>query len=539
MNRNILIYGLMLLFVFGSGCSRDILDPTQVGRFRPTPVVNVILPSLGVADEPEEVFAGAEDPRPEDVMAYEQDYVLGAGDVVRISIYELLQEGVPYVNDYVVTETGRISLPEIGMVQAAGLSEAKLEEEVKNILSPRILKDPSVTVLVLNSEGRVFSISGAGITGDGGRYPISRHDFRLLDAINMVGGVGQYNVSNIYVSRDVTGQEQTYGAAEEFEALESGDFQLDRIDKGGKRDSVIPEEEMLEIIAPYAKGKAGRGKIIISSAEMVSEHELEDLAAPEGFESVGTRQPEPVIEPEISENASIPNDSERLEWIFEDGKWVPVRVGKAVERVERIKSPEVNGVLPLEQRKPEEYGWGQIGTGGTQRRVIKIPTDGLFGGDARYNIMIRPGDTITVPVDIIGEFHVSGNVNNTGGISLVGRKVTLKQAVLSLAGGLGPLAYPKKVEVIRRLGKDKNGLDREVTVMVDLDKISKGLQPDFYIKPDDLINVGTHGTSRFLAVLRNAFRATYGFGFIYDRNFATRDFGNDPFPGHISFNSLF
>ena len=59
--------------------------------------------------------------------------------------------------------------------------------------------------------------------------------------------------------------------------------------------------------------------------------------------------------------------------------------------------------------------------------------------------------------------------------------------------------------------------------MVDLDKIASGEQPDFFIKPNDLINVGTHPTSRWRAVLRNAFRATYGFGFVYDRNFAYSD----------------
>jgi polysaccharide export outer membrane protein len=74
---------------------------------------------------------------------------------------------------------------------------------------------------------------------------------------------------------------------------------------------------------------------------------------------------------------------------------------------------------------------------------------------------------------------------------------------------------------------------------VDLDKIAKGLQPDFFIKPFDYINVGTSGTSRWLAQLRNAFRATYGFGFIYDRNFATFDFDGDPFPGHFGFESIF
>jgi hypothetical protein len=67
--------------------------------------------------------------------------------------------------------------------------------------------------------------------------------------------------------------------------------------------------------------------------------------------------------------------------------------------------------------------------------------------------------------------------------------------------------------------------------MVDLDKIAKGQQPDFFIKPNDLINVGTHPTSRWRAALRNAFRANYGFSFVYDRNFANDDDWNwyDPF----------
>jgi protein involved in polysaccharide export with SLBB domain len=133
--------------------------------------------------------------------------------------------------------------------------------------------------------------------------------------------------------------------------------------------------------------------------------------------------------------------------------------------------------------------------------------------------VIRAGDNIHVPVDLIGEFWIEGNVNFQGPINITGRPITLKMAIAS-AGGLGPLAWPKRCEVIRRIGKNK-----EEIVMVDLDKIASGKQPDFFIKPNDLINVGTHPTARWRAVLRNAFRATYGFGFIYDRNFADRDFG--------------
>jgi hypothetical protein len=128
------------------------------------------------------------------------------------------------------------------------------------------------------------------------------------------------------------------------------------------------------------------------------------------------------------------------------------------------------------------------------------------------------GPAIRIPVDIIGEFWVMGNVRGSGPVNLTGRPMTLKMAIAT-AGGLGPLAWPKKVEVIRRIGKNK-----EVTVLVDLDKIAKGLQPDFFIKKYDLINVGTHGVSRYAAALRNAFGASYGFSFTYSRNFATRDF---------------
>ena len=54
-----------------AGCYNDPLDPTQLGRFEPTPAVNVILDTLGVADEPTPVYEGSEEPQPEDLIVYE------------------------------------------------------------------------------------------------------------------------------------------------------------------------------------------------------------------------------------------------------------------------------------------------------------------------------------------------------------------------------------------------------------------------------------------------------------------------------------
>ena len=58
--------------------------------------------------------------------------------------------------------------------------------------------------------------------------------------------------------------------------------------------------------------------------------------------------------------------------------------------------------------------------------------------------------------------------------------------------------------------------------------IAEFTQPDVYLKPDDRINVGTNFWAAPLAVLRNGFRASYGFGFILDRNFGNDIFGAPP-----------
>ncbi len=506
---------LAVLGLWGlSGCYNDPLDPTQIGRFEPSPAINVILDTLGVADEPTPTYEGAEDPRPEDLLSVESDYVFGSGDVVRISIFELYQEGQAYVNDYVVTETGRVSIPDVGLVRAQGLTEPQLEQEISNILSPTILKNPSVTVTLLQSQSRIFSIVGQGV-GQSARFPIPRYTHRLTDAIAQAGGVAQFNVSYIYVSRDVAVEAMADMTPATSSAPQSAPAQ--------QPPTKTAEEEMLEIITPSA-AKRAKG-LLITSSEMARQRELESLAAPEGMDMGGVAE---VNEPSAEAMLPTQQGPTQIEWVFEDGQWKPRPVG-GIEppRQQAAAQPQRPESSPaqVQPQAPAGYGFGDVGQAGQMTRVIKIPVDKLLSGDPNYNIVILPGDRITVPVDLIGEFWVMGNVNAQGAVPITGRPLTLKQAIAT-AGGLNALAWPKKVEVVRRVGRNHAGLMQEETVLVDLQKIARGQQPDFFIKPNDLINVGTHGTSNWLFRLRNAFRATYGFGFIYDRNFADRHFGD-------------
>ena len=583
-----------LLGLGSAGCENKMLDPTQIGRFRPAPAVNVILDSLGVAEETPVAWEHAEEPQPKDIVAVPGDYTLRSGDIVRISVFELFQEGATMVNDYVVSETGKLSIPEVGVVEAAGLTETQLEEEIREILSPAILKEPSVTVTLMNSQQRTFSILGNGVPQPG-RYALPRYDLRLTDALATAGGPMQFNVSYIYVSRS---QEPVMAAPnggavprlDELQLIEppsrtNGSARAPMLsrpaDTAKRLRQEVPEpsepaekyeleRQMLELIAPSARANPPRrDKVIRMVVPPAPSDSVSASVLPPGFrllvppQEARQRKPrwdEIVMSPsemgdpaptESTAPASRPTG--RIEWVFQNGKWVPISIesGAAVDaqraqaEQKTAETPDVreptgqiewvqrNGKwvpvrkgaapmappvvaeapkpLPEGPALPMEAEWDEA----VQTRLIKIPTDKLLGaGDPRYNIVIKPGDTIYVPVDIVGEFCITGNVNRSGFIGLTGRPMTLKMAIAA-AGGLGPLAYPKYCEVIRRIG-DR----REEIVMVDLDKIASGEQPDFFIKPNDLINVGTHPTSRWRAVLRNAFRAAYGFGFVYDRNFA-------------------
>lgn len=150
-------------------------------------------------------------------------------------------------------------------------------------------------------------------------------------------------------------------------------------------------------------------------------------------------------------------------------------------------------------------------------RVIVIDVEQLMNGVPSQNIVIRPLDLIYASHGAMGEYFMSGNVARPGAYEIHGHGPTLKQAIAT-AGGLGPLAWPSRVQITRRINKDE-----EQTLQVDLDAIFAGTEGDVLLKPNDLVNVGTTAISPFLATIRNAIRFTYGFGFLYDRNFADSD----------------
>lgn len=90
-------------------------------------------------------------------------YRLGPGDKVRVIVYGELD----LTGEYFVSDTGTVSLPLIGDLRVSGLALDQFKDDVEGAYKKGYLKDPSVSVEVLNY--RPFYILGE--VNKPGEYP--------------------------------------------------------------------------------------------------------------------------------------------------------------------------------------------------------------------------------------------------------------------------------------------------------------------------------------------------------------------------------
>ncbi len=449
-----------------TGCEFDswIYDPSEVGSWERTPVILPILSKLDVIDEPR-TAPEVSQVRPEDLVAEVSEYVIGPSDVITVTVFELLEPGLEYAQTRQVDELGMVRLPIIGPVEVSGKSPSQLERHIGDLLVARDqMRDPAVSVIVIQARQNVFSVvgeprqSGTAI----GTYAIPGPNFRLMDAIAMVRGItGQ--IKTLQVIREISLAEEVVIPSGGGEDAPGRGVPSGGSSPGGLLDDLLRGlDEPSSEPTPSGEGSAGSGPGVLEGGL-----EQERVEAP---------------------------------YIYVDGRWIRAkRPGEAGPRTETTPI----GELPV-----------------VTQRVIEIPYEALREGDMRYNIVIRPGDIISVPAPAIGLCYIGGQINRPGAFTVPGdRDLTLRQLIFS-AGGFGGLAIPERVELTRRIG-----LDRTAIVRLNARAIYNGTQPDLFIKPNDTVNIGTNFFALPLAVVRNGFRMTYGFGFVLDRNFNTDVFG--------------
>ena len=169
---------------FVAGCEFDdfLYDPSQVVTHNPTPVILPILTTLDLIDEPSPRLLGLSKVQAEDLIPEVRVYVLGPGDVVDISIFELVFTDQESGYRRIIDELGTIRLPHgIGTVSAGGRTARQLEQDIAEILLEKgiMIAEPVGTVVSQTKNSEVFKIIGDPYQGTTrfGLYQITRAEF--------------------------------------------------------------------------------------------------------------------------------------------------------------------------------------------------------------------------------------------------------------------------------------------------------------------------------------------------------------------------
>lgn len=158
----------------------------------------------------------------------DSEYLLGAGDVVRVSVFQ----NPDLTLEVRVSENGVISYPLLGNLRIGGKSVGQAERLIADGLrNGNFVKQPQVSVLVLQVRGNQASVLGQ--VNRPGRFPIEVADMRMTDLLANAGGVavtgadtvtlvGQRNGSPFRKQIDLPGLFRSAGREDDVR-IENGD----------------------------------------------------------------------------------------------------------------------------------------------------------------------------------------------------------------------------------------------------------------------------------------------------------------------------
>jgi len=539
-----------LIFV-ASGCDYDSwMDPSRTGYFEHTPTSIPILRKIDVIEVEQDAFAteiGA--PVAADLIPGNSEYVFAAGDGIEVQINDLFQVDKAEQFRRTVDQSGKILLPIVGSIEVAGKSQSELVAAIEAKLKP-IIRDPRVDVTIV--EGRAFTFTVDGQVRNSGVYALQRPDFDIEQAVALAGGANEGArririVRTLITSADdaaavdaqpAQGSTPSAGPAPSAPAAGAvpatvpatgpGESSAPSVDDLLKQiqppAATAPTEPSAPAPAPASAPPAASPGALRSPAMVV---DVDQLEAPKVAETSVVQTVQDVQAPP----ASVPATESRYVFDTQKQEWVYVSAGSAGPA-----SPDVGLSTPnspdgaitgpaafASEAHPLKKGKDFRLPNGKRTRVILVDWAKLQQGDLTQNVLVRPGDKIHVESDI-GVVYIDGEIARPGVYNLppIG-ELTLSRLV-SAAGGLGQIAIPQRVDLIRKIAPD-----REAAIRVNLAAIRNKAEPDIVMRADDHIIIGTNFFATPLAVIRNGFRMTYGFGFLIDRNFGNDVFGPPPY----------
>jgi polysaccharide export outer membrane protein len=100
---------------------------------------------------------------------------------------------------YLISKSGEIDLPTLGLIKVAGYTQEELQEHIKKLLRGHMKKDPIVTVRLMN-----FRILVTGEVNRPGPIVVNKDRIDLFEALTMAGDLTIYGKrDNVYIRRQL------------------------------------------------------------------------------------------------------------------------------------------------------------------------------------------------------------------------------------------------------------------------------------------------------------------------------------------------
>jgi len=142
-------------------------------------------------------------PLPSAVDYKNAPYVIGVPDLLRVTVWKQPDLHV----EAPVRRDGKISVPLLNDVQAAGLTPDELTKVIAFKLSAFVSR-PKVTVIVVQPDSQIVTVVGA--VAQSGTVPLHRN-MSVLEAVALAGGFNPWaNKNDVRVIRNVDGERHSY-----------------------------------------------------------------------------------------------------------------------------------------------------------------------------------------------------------------------------------------------------------------------------------------------------------------------------------------
>ncbi len=434
------------------------------------------------------------------------DYLIGANDVLAVTIQELSEGALPQTISATVMADGNIQLPMVGPIQVGGKNLIAAQKEINDRYADGIIREPQIS-LAIESKATI-SVLVLGQVNQPGVYYLPRYENDVGHALASAGGI----------TADAADYIEVHHKTNQILERNQSDF-LQAVPKFSHASQSLPTSVAARITVP---SESESGDLTSpSNVQLVQYQEWDDSAPSNGnvagatqWESTSTVSHETESfggPPEIKREPTL-DPYFRTAQLHDVPREKPVRMARKIDIAPPVRpsTPQVNDAnkslihnaawpaspssTPINETVQPNIS-NQLRS---QTNITKIPLRGIGATQvSESDIVLQPGDVVVVPNRKHEVFYVVGRLSQTNtvrftvgdrerelGVGFIlprDREIDVVTAV-AMAGYIDPIESPTTVTVQRSM---PNG--QPMLIRVDLIAARSDPQQTVLVQPGDII----------------------------------------------------